>query len=356
MATSAGSPIGSAIGIGVETSCDETAVALVRGGREILANVIYSQIKEHAPFRGVVPEIASRAHLEKINHVYAAALRESGVRPDELSYVAVTNRPGLMGSLMIGAQFARGLALVCGLPIVPVDHVEAHLYAHTLEGGALEYPFLGLLLSGGNSSIFVVRGPEDLELLADTLDDALGEAFDKTATMLGLPYPGGPSIEKAAGAYTGPADEGPLFKPLLRGKRAGDLAFSFSGIKTAVLRARAAGADAGRVCRDFQNTTFELVERTVLGAVERTGIRRVVASGGVLANRTLRGVLERLAARSDFDLAYPQSLRLCTDNGAMIAALGYHLWRAGKAGPLDFPVSSRRTVPADHLPYDPVSV
>ena len=337
----------SVLGIGIETSCDETSVAVVRDGREILSNVIYSQVKEHARFRGVVPEIASRAHLEKINPVYAAAMSEAGITPEELDYIAVTNRPGLVGSLMIGAQLARGLALVHDKPIVAVDHVEAHLYAHTLEGGALEYPFLGLLLSGGNSSVYLVHGPGKLEILADTMDDALGEAFDKTSAILGLAYPGGPVIERTATEYGQRPDavsaDDPLFAPLLKGKRAGEIAFSFSGIKTAVLRASQAGQDPGRVCRDFQATVFELVERVTRRSVAASGIRRVVASGGVLANRTLRGRLERLAEAEDFQLSYPQSLRLCTDNGAMIAALGYHLHRGGVTAELDFGVSSRRT-------------
>lgn len=348
------------IGLGIETSCDETSVAVVRGGREILSNVIYSQIKEHELFRGVVPEIASRAHLEKINHVFAQAMAEAGLGPERLDYVAVTNRPGLVGSLMIGAQLARSLHLVHGLPLVPVDHVEAHLYAHSLEDKPLEYPFLGLLLSGGNSSVYLVRAPGDLEVLADTMDDALGEAFDKTAAILGLSYPGGPAIEKAATAWeaggreraaregaeaegAGPADAAPpLFRPLLKNKRAGDLAFSFSGIKTAVLRAARAGEEPGRICRDFQDTVFELVERVLEGVVRKTGVRRVVASGGVLANRTLRWRLEARAAAAGFSLAYPESLRLCTDNGAMIGALGYHLFHAGIRAGLDFSVSSRR--------------
>ncbi|MCB1175341.1 MAG: tRNA (adenosine(37)-N6)-threonylcarbamoyltransferase complex transferase subunit TsaD [Leptospiraceae bacterium] len=345
--------------LGIESSCDETAVAVVRSGTQILANCVYSQIEAHAPFHGVVPEIASRAHLEKINGLYEQALDEAGVSIQDCACIAVSNRPGLTGSLMIGANLAKSIALVHDLPVLPVNHLEAHLYASALEGARIEVPFLGLLLSGGNSAIFEVRGPGQLLRIADTMDDALGEAFDKASSLIGLGYPGGPRIEAAARAYADQhglahqySGEGSLFPRLLKNLPRSDLAFSFSGIKTAVRKAVqdlpvAPGAAAqpehiGRICFDFQNTVFELVARVTERAVARTGIRRVIASGGVLANGILRQVLQSSADRKRFQLTFPRSRALCTDNAAMVAALGWHLLQTGPvATTLDFDVSSR---------------
>lgn len=330
------------IGLGIETSCDETSVAVVRNGKEILSNIIYSQIPEHAPFRGVVPEIAGRSHLIRINGIFENALEEAGVSAQSMDYCAVSNRPGLLGSLMMGGLLAKSLNLVHGIPSVPVDHLEAHLHAVSLEPGDFpEYPFLGLLLSGGNSAIFRVDGPGDIKKIADTTDDALGEAFDKVASILYLPYPGGPYVEKCAVEYDG-QEENSLFPPLLRNRPATDLRFSFSGIKTAVLRASRAGEPAGRICRDFQNTAFELIERILIRSVKKTDIRRVVASGGVLANESLRNRLDDIARRKGLTLRYPVSRKLCTDNGAMVAALGYHLYQSGLKAELNFDVSSKR--------------
>ncbi len=328
------------LGLGIESSCDETSVAVVRNGRESLANVIYSQIKEHAPFRGVVPEIASRAHLEKINYVYQGAMEKAGVAPEDLDYVAVTNRPGLTGSLMIGAGFARCLSLVHGVPVIPADHLEAHFYAVRLQDTQMEYPFLGLLLSGGNSAIYRVDGPLKMSVIADTRDDALGEAFDKASSILNLEYPGGPVIERMASTCESRRES--LFPPLLKNTSGSEIAFSFSGIKTAVLRAAQAGEEPTRICRDFQASVFELVERMLKRAVRRTGIRRIIASGGVLANGTLRGRLDKIADNDGLTLDYPRERFLCTDNAGMVAALGHELFRAGAAAALDFPVSSKR--------------
>ncbi len=328
------------IGLGIETSCDETSVAVVEDGLVQKSCVIYSQIKEHARFGGVVPEIASRSHLERINDVFAEALAQAGVRPADLDYCAVTNRPGLVGSLMIGGILAKSIHFTQGTPLVTCDHLEGHFYAAALDAGRpLDYPFLGLLLSGGNSAIFIVRGPGDLEQIADTTDDALGEAFDKAASVLGLSYPGGPSVEACAG---GSVDQGPpIFARLLRDEHG--LGFSFSGIKTAVIRAHRLGEKPERICRDFQTVCFELVTRMLKRAVEKTGIRRVVASGGVLANASLRASLEVCAEKERFELRYPEKRVLCTDNGAMIASLGYFLFRSGKKDVVEFAVSDRRT-------------
>lgn len=339
------------LGLGIESSCDETSIAVVRDGREILSNVIYSQIAEHAPFRGVVPEIASRSHLLKINGVLERALAEAGLEDaSSLDYVAVTNRPGLVGSLMIGAQMARAIHLVFGTPIVTVDHVEAHFYAGFVERAETPtFPFLGLLLSGGNSALFRVEGLERLVCIGDTRDDALGEAFDKAASILELGYPGGPLVEQAAarGAAKGAADSAvgsrpSLFTPLLKDLPPDQISFSFSGIKTAVMLAARRGEPVERIAHDFQETAFELVTRMLHRGVQNEGIRRIHASGGVLANGALRNALDTLAARDGLELHYPRSRQLCTDNGAMVSALGYHLFRAGRFAPLDFPVASVR--------------
>ena len=345
------------LGLGIESSCDETAIALVRDGKHCLANIVASQIEKHAPFHGVVPEIASRAHLEKINFVYEEALERAKVRLEEIDYIALTVQPGLVGSLMIGGAFAKTLALLTKLPILRVDHVEAHLYASCLEGWQPQYPFLGLLLSGGNSAIYQVEGPGRLKTLADTMDDACGEAFDKAAAILKLDksYPGGPAIEKKALEYEHKQSRSlkaaearetpvPIFKPLLKGRRAAELAFSFSGIKTAVIHAQEKGLDPARLCYDFQNTVFELVERNLLSALKNTGIQNVAAGGGVLANENLRKRLDSLAKQEGFELCYPQKKLYCTDNAAMVAALAYFLrgtpWETRE---LDFGVDSKRS-------------
>lgn len=333
----------SILGLGIETSCDETSVAVIENGCRILSNEIYSQIQEHAPFHGVVPEIASRSHLLKINPVYEAAIRTAGIKPEDLDYCAVTSRPGLTGSLMIGSQLARCLNMVHGVDLVTVDHIEAHMYAVFLEGKEPQYPFLGLLLSGGNSAIFRVEGPGQLELLGTTMDDALGEAFDKAASVLDLPYPGGPYVEKEARQYAAEhpsvTSEPPLFPRILRDFPSDQIAFSFSGIKTAVLQAARKGEERGRICYHFQKTSFELVTRMLDRAVAKTGLRTVVASGGVLASSSLR---ETLQSGWRYAILYPEDRKLCTDNAAMIGALGYRLWQQGVRDGLDFAVSSRR--------------
>lgn len=335
--------------LGIETSCDETSLALVEDGQKILSLQTYSQISEHEAFRGVVPEIASRAHLEKINYLYEAVLNETGLTAEKFDAVAVTNRPGLVGSLLIGVQFAHSLALVHGLPLVPVDHVEAHFYALALEGHRIEYPCLGLLLSGGNSAIFEIRGPEDLALRADTDDDALGEAFDKSASILNLGYPGGPAMERLANDFasaqsqsfsTGPGQSaGSVLPPLLR--ELPRPRFSFSGIKTAVLRAHQSGLAPAAIALSFHERTIELVLRNLDMVVAETGLKTVLAGGGVLANGRLRQALNDFGQLRGLQVLYPGARALCTDNAAMIAALGTVLYQQGLAR-ADFSVSSHR--------------
>lgn len=334
------------IGLGIESSCDETSIGIVRDGRSLVTLKLFSQIETHAKFRGVVPEIASRAHLEKINLLLEEALSESKISLNELSYVSVTNRPGLLGSLMIGAQLARCISLAKKIPIVPVDHLEAHLNTVQLEEKFPGFPYLGLLLSGGNSSIFIVRDYSDMELIGDTMDDALGEAFDKVSSLLELPYPGGPNIEKRANLYHPDKNEKPLFPDLLKDMPTDKIQFSYSGIKTSVMyylkKAVISEAEMNRVCYHFQETAFRLVERNVKKAVKLSGIKTVVASGGVLANNTLRQKLNTLAIKNKLKIFYPEKKILCTDNGAMVASLGFFLFQKGKTEGIDFKVSPGR--------------
>lgn len=334
-----------AYGLGIESSCDETSIAIVHDGKDLLSLKIYSQIDSHSPYRGVVPEIASRAHLEKINSLLAVSMEEAGIEYSELDYVAVTTYPGLVGSLMIGAQLARCISLVHQIPIVAVNHLEAHLAVIGLERELPPFPWLGVLLSGGNSSIYLYKGFGNLQILADTQDDSLGEAFDKVSAVLNLPYPGGPYLEAKANAYKLEKAEGNPFPKLLKEDGEDKIRFSYSGLKTAVLyylKAHAESPPVEKISYFFQKTAFELVTRNIRKAIAKTGIRTVVAAGGVLANGKLRESLEAEKERSQFDLFYPGKKIYCTDNGAMVACLGYHLWKQKSFVGLDFKVSPKR--------------
>ncbi|WP_243393328.1 tRNA (adenosine(37)-N6)-threonylcarbamoyltransferase complex transferase subunit TsaD [Leptospira perolatii] len=332
------------IGLGIETSCDETSLGIVADGKELVSLKIFSQIDLHKPFRGIVPEIASRAHLEKINLLLSEVLFESKIQVSELDYVAVTNSPGLTGSLMIGAQLARSIHLVYGTPIVPLCHLQAHFAVLHLEGVPPLFPVLGLLLSGGNSAIYKMEKFGSMQTVGDTMDDALGEAFDKVAGLLGLPYPGGPAIEAQAALYEPSSKEKDLLPPLLRNLETDRVAFSFSGLKTAVahLLAREPNISVPKVCYHFQNTAFDLVERNLKRAVNKTGIRRVYAGGGVLANSTLQSRLRKFSEENSLEFFSPKKKIYCTDNGAMVAALGYYLFRQGYSKSFDFQVSPVR--------------
>ncbi|MCZ8237124.1 MAG: tRNA (adenosine(37)-N6)-threonylcarbamoyltransferase complex transferase subunit TsaD [Leptospiraceae bacterium] len=348
------------IGLGIESSCDETSLGLVRDGKEILHLALYSQIESHVKYRGVVPEIASRAHLEKINFLLDECLTQSGLDFSDLAYVAVSQRPGLMGSLMIGAQMARCIHLVHGTPIVCVNHLEAHLSVVRLNIDQLQnsqkiktiapFPHLGLLLSGGNSSIYIHKDWNDLELIGDTLDDALGEAFDKAASILGLGYPGGPEIEKFANFYEQEITSGskkaeiPILPKLLKSQPDHELHFSFSGLKTALLNAKKdhPSISLNRFCFEFQETSIELVLRNVKNAIKKTGIKTVVAGGGVLANTRLTSKLKEFALDNSVEILFPKNKILSTDNGVMVACLGYYLFTKGIQNEIDFQVSPKR--------------
>jgi len=339
--------------LGIETSCDETAAAVVQDGKRILSNVINSQIDIHAVYGGVVPEVAARSHLEVINPVIDQALADANCTWDDIDAIAVTYAPGLIGSLLIGTLAARTLAIIKNKPLYPVHHVEAHVYANFLTEVKLpsttyhlpptqpQFPMLALIVSGGHSQLVLFHDHGDYELLGQTCDDAVGEAFDKVAKILGLPYPGGPSIAKAA------TEGNPDAYKLPQSKLDGKYDYSFSGLKTAVLRAvqREVGVDItfpstglARLLNDqkrkdfaasFQRTAIETLVDKTEKAFADCHPKSVVIAGGVAANQELRRVLSQSIP---LEIEYAP-MNLCTDNGAMIASLGYYY--AQKKQPTD---------------------
>lgn len=312
--------------LGIETSCDETAAAIVRDGREILSNVIYTQIPLHAPFGGVVPELASRNHMEKISPVVEEAFRQAGVKKEAIDAVAVTSGPGLVGPLIVGVSFAKALSFSLGIPLIGVHHLDGHIAANYLSFSDLEPPFLALILSGGHSHFYNVKAFGDYELLGATRDDALGEAFDKVARMLDLPYPGGPHLEKLA------LEGKPSFELPVTLLEEGSLDFSFSGIKSAVkmlIDKIDLEKEKANVAASFQETVFSIVTEKIRRVLRLSEKKRIVIAGGVASNQRLRALLDELPA----EVLYPP-LSICTDNGAMIAAAGYYLYEQGKCSPL----------------------
>jgi N6-L-threonylcarbamoyladenine synthase len=319
--------------LGIETSCDETSAAVVDAGRRVLSNVVASQDDVHAPYGGVVPELASRRHLEVLTPVVRRALETAGARLDDVDGIAVTHGPGLVGSLLIGCSAAKALAYARRRPLVGVNHLEGHIYASFLEGAPPAHPFLALVVSGGHTALYLVPGPRRYERIGQTRDDAAGEAFDKVAKLLGLGFPGGPAIERAARA----GDPGAIAFPTAN-MSDGAPDFSFSGIKTAVsLHVRRAGPlDAARVAdvaASFQATAVKMLIRKTVKAALRSGAKRIVLTGGVAANTALRGALEGECREHGWALHVP-SRRLCTDNAAMIAAAGHDRLAAGERATL----------------------
>jgi N6-L-threonylcarbamoyladenine synthase len=339
--------------LGIETSCDETGIGIVRG-RTLLSNTIASSMDEHARFGGVVPEVAARAHLEALQPAIEAAVAEAGVALADIDAVAVTSGPGLAGALMVGVGAAKALAVSLGTPLYAVNHLVGHIAADILTGDDVEYPTVALLVSGGHTSLLLVRDlVSDVEMLGETMDDAAGEAFDKIARILGLPYPGGPEIDRAA------ADGDPAAIRFPRGlSRASDMAghrydFSFSGLKTAVARwveqAEAAGqaVSVADVAASFREAVVDVLVTKALDACERHGVPRLLLGGGVIANRRLREVALERAAAAGVAVRIPP-LSLCTDNGAMIAALAAELIRSGRpASTLEFGADS--TLPVTEI-------
>ncbi|MCX9148887.1 tRNA (adenosine(37)-N6)-threonylcarbamoyltransferase complex transferase subunit TsaD [Erythrobacter sp. WG] len=322
--------------LGIESSCDETAVALVRGDRTIVAQAIASQEAEHAPYGGVVPEIAARAHAERLAPMLEKVMAEAGVTLAEVDAIAATAGPGLIGGVMVGLVSAKALAMAAHTPLIAVNHLEGHALSPRLADAELGFPYLLLLVSGGHCQILAVEGVGRYRRLATTIDDALGEAFDKTAKILGLGYPGGPAVERLA--REGDPKAVPLPRPL---KGSSEPHFSFAGLKSAVLRAKESGAHSDAdICASFQQAAVECLIDRLARALNTAGpFPALVVAGGVAANKAIRAALEGFAQRHAMRFTAPP-LQLCTDNAAMIAWAGCErlaLEGADFAGdPLDF--------------------
>lgn len=321
--------------LGIETSCDETGIAIYDSDNGLLSNQLHSQARLHEAYGGVVPELASRDHIRRIAPLLAAAMQEAGLDPAGIDGVAYTAGPGLIGALLVGAGVGRSLAYAWRVPAVAVHHMEAHLLAVNLEEDPPDYPFLALLVSGGHTQLLEVRAAGDYTMLGESLDDAAGEAFDKTAKLLGLGYPGGPLL--SALAERGRAGEYTFPRPMT--DRPG-LDFSFSGLKTAValvVNELEDGDEQARadVARAFVDAVVDTLAIKCGRAVKQTGINRLVAAGGVSANRQLREKLKAMADETGGRVFYPRP-EFCTDNGAMIAYTGYVKISAGRSEPLEF--------------------
>ncbi len=333
--------------LGIESSCDDTAAAVVADGREALSSVVRSQVEEHAAWGGVVPEVAGRGHLRDLVPTVERALAEADVAPADLDAVAVTLRPGLLGSLLLGATTAKALAWAWDLPLVGVDHVRAHAWSALVGAEDVRPPCIALVASGGHTSLYRVDSALEHRRLGATRDDAAGEALDKAAAMLGLGYPGGPVVQEVGAA--GDPKAFPFKLPLLEPD---SLDFSFSGLKTALLYTLhgpgGKRGDAWRVprerladlCASFEAAIAETLTRKCIRAAEREGLDTVVVGGGVACNARLRRTLADAGERAGLRVRFPPPA-WCTDNAVMIAALGHELWRAGEVVGLDAPVLAR---------------
>jgi N6-L-threonylcarbamoyladenine synthase len=331
--------------LGIETSCDECAAAVVEDGKKVLSNIIATQIPFHKPFNGVVPEIASRKHTEWIYVVVKEALDKAGLNPGDIDAVAVTNRPGLLGSLIVGLSFAKAFAWARNIPLIAVDHMLAHLYASQLAADmsysnrALSYPFLGLLVSGGHSIICRADAFDEITVLGATIDDAAGEAFDKVAKHYNFGYPGGATIDRMAQNGDSNAFRFPL-PSLHKGPHRCDV--SYSGLKNAVINQLdlfRVKKDAGPedIAASFQKTAVEILLRALLNASQDSGLTSIAAGGGVAANSYLRS---RLAGQKELNCVFPPP-EFCGDNGAMIAGIAYHYLSRGDSSPLSITASAR---------------
>jgi len=307
------------ITLGIETSCDETAIALYDSKNGLIGEAVFSQIELHRDYGGVIPELASRDHCQKITHIYKEALGD--INPNSIDQIAYTAGPGLLGALLIGENFAHGLALALSKPLVPVNHLEGHLIAPFLSGDKLDFPFLTLLVSGGHSLIIDVKDLNDYEILGQSRDDAVGEAFDKVAKLIGLGYPGGPEIEKMA--KHGDPNKFKFPQPMLHSD---DYDFSFSGLKTSVLYAvqdidKITEEVQADICASFQHAATEVLVKKISKALTDTGREGIILAGGVAANKLLREKISTLQKSLNIKVLYPP-IAHCTDNAAMIAYLG----------------------------------
>lgn len=319
--------------LGIESSCDETAAAIVKNGRDILSNVVNSQISIHQQFGGVVPEVASRKHIENIAGVVDRAFEDAGLEYSDIEAVAVANAPGLVGALLVGVSFAKGFAYALDKPLIAVNHLHGHIYANFLDHENISFPAICLVVSGGHTSLLYMKSRGDLKLIGETRDDAAGEAFDKVARFLGLGYPGGPAIQNAAGQ--GEAGRYKLPRVFLDRD---DFEFSFSGLKTAAMNLwrkseRQGDASVYDLAAEFQEALVEvLVEKTVRAAQEYQ-VNTILMAGGVAANQKLRNMLKKRAEDLSLKLYYP-ALNLCTDNAAMIAGDAHYHYISGQFAPL----------------------
>lgn len=315
--------------LGIETSCDETAVAVVRGGTEILSSVIASQDELHSPFGGVVPEIAARAHDERLPELMASALGEAGIRMRRIDAIAATRGPGLIGALLVGYSAGKATASALGLPFIGVNHIEGHLLAPRLLDDPPAPPYVSLIVSGGHTCLFAVKQECVYELIGETVDDAAGEAFDKVARMLGLGYPGGPKLDEAA------KEGNPAAVAFPRAMQNGSLDFSFSGVKTAVMRHVKSDPEniaLADVCASFQEAVVDVLIQKSVAAVKQQGVTTLTVGGGVASNSRLRSRLQERADADGFRLVIPPR-RLCVDNAAMIAAAGFVHLEKGETTP-----------------------
>lgn len=318
--------------LGIETSCDETAASVTKDGRQVLSNVVYSQIPLHEIYGGVVPEIASRKHIDKIIYVIEAALKESGITKEELDAVAVTYNPGLVGALLVGVSVAKAFAYAIGKPLVPVNHIKGHISANYIAFPNLKPPFVSLVASGGHSHILNIKDYHSFDVIGATTDDAAGEAFDKAARVLGLGYPGGPKLNKLAQEGNPEAIKFP------RPHKGYD--FSFSGLKTAVINyvhtAEQKGEEINRadVAASFQQAAVDVLVMNTIEAAKELKVDKVAIAGGVAANTCLREKMESEAKKNSMEFFCPP-IELCTDNAAMISCAGYFNYIAGIRGGLD---------------------
>ncbi len=319
--------------LGIESSCDETSAAVVSmadGERRILSNIVASQIETHRLYGGVVPEIASRAHIEAISNITYEALEKAGITVADVGCIAVTSHPGLIGALLVGVNFAKSLALAHSIPLVSVNHIKAHVAAAYLEYPTLEPPFTALVVSGGHTSVYDVRDYTDFCEIGGTRDDAAGEAFDKIGRVIGMPYPAGAAMDRLA--YEGDANAYKLPSPAMIGD---NLDFSFSGLKTAALniinseRQKGQEPNAADLTASYTKVIVDALVKKMTYAVDNYGTRRLVLAGGVAANSHIRGALESLCKKKHVEF-YRPSISLCSDNAAMVAAAGYFEYAAGK--------------------------
>lgn len=312
--------------LGIETSCDETAISVLKNGKEILSNIISTQIDIHKEFGGVVPEIASRHHIENISYVFEEAIKKANIKMEDIDYIAVTKNPGLIGSLLVGIMFAKGLSLRYNKPLIEVNHIEGHIFSNFIDND-IKLPSIHLIVSGGHTSMFYMNENMEIELIGETQDDAIGEAFDKIARVLNLPYPGGPKIDKIANMYENIEEKKELN---IKIPKIDNFDFSFSGIKTLVInyinskKMKNEEINIEKICYEVQNGLIKILDDKLNLAVSKYGVDNIYIAGGVSANKGLRNYLMNDSKYINKNIYFPK-LEYCTDNAAMIAKRAYYI-------------------------------